>query len=107
MSRQRVGLRIAAACLALCAAALPAAAQLTRGIISGTVTDAGGGVLPGVTVTVTNQETGVARTTRPTRRASIALRRWNLEPTPCASNSRASRRSRPRTSASLPARRRR
>lgn len=55
--------RRAFVCLALLAAAVPASAQLTRGIISGVVTDSEGGVLPGVTVTVTNQETGVARTT--------------------------------------------
>lgn len=80
MSRRRVGLRIAAACLALCATALPAAAQLTRGIISGTVTDAGGGVLPGVTVTLTNQETGVARTT--TSNEAGVYRAPALEPGP-------------------------
>lgn len=63
MSRPRMGVRLAAVCLAFCATAAPATAQLTRGIISGTVSDTGGGVLPGVTVSVTNQETGVARTT--------------------------------------------
>jgi outer membrane receptor protein involved in Fe transport len=40
-----------------------AEAQATRGIISGTVTDKSGAVLPGVTVTITNQDTGIARTT--------------------------------------------
>ena len=40
----------------------PAAAQDFRGAISGTVTDSGGGVLPGVTVTITNVETNVATT---------------------------------------------
>src|SRR5918993_186374 len=55
--------RRAVVCLALLAAAVPAAAQLTRGIISGVVSDSGGGVLPGVTVTITNQETGTVRTT--------------------------------------------
>jgi hypothetical protein len=41
--------------------AWPAAAQNTSGAISGTITDSQGGVLPGVTLTVTNAETGVAR----------------------------------------------
>lgn len=36
--------------------------QATRGEISGRITDDSGGVLPGVTVVVTNQETGVTRT---------------------------------------------
>src|SRR5262245_65433298 len=39
-----------------------AAAQNTSGAIAGTITDTQGGVLPGVTLTVTNAETGVART---------------------------------------------
>jgi hypothetical protein len=38
--------------------AAPAAAQGERGIIGGTVTDAQGGVLPGVTVTARNSSTG-------------------------------------------------
>ncbi len=55
--------RFAVVCLAVVALAAPAWAQLTRGIISGVVTDSGGGVLPGVTVTITNQDTGVVRST--------------------------------------------
>jgi Carboxypeptidase regulatory-like domain len=43
--------------------ALPAAAQFDRGSISGTVKDAQGGVVPGVTVTVTNLDTQLTRTT--------------------------------------------
>jgi hypothetical protein len=39
----------------------PAYAQLTRGTISGTVKDKTGALLPGVTVTITNNATGVAR----------------------------------------------
>src|SRR3972149_5797852 len=39
--------------------AAPAAAQDPRGSITGTVADSTGGVLPGVTVTVKNVETGV------------------------------------------------
>src|SRR4029079_10969729 len=43
--------------------ALPAAAQFDRGAISGTVKDAQGGVVPGVTVSVTNVDTQLTRTT--------------------------------------------
>jgi hypothetical protein len=40
----------------------PAAAQNTSGVIDGTITDTQGGVLPGVTLTVTNSDNGNART---------------------------------------------
>jgi len=53
---------IAAVLFAFAAAALPAAAQTTNGVISGIVSDAQGGVLPGVTVTGRNVETGITRT---------------------------------------------
>jgi hypothetical protein len=43
--------------------ALPAAAQFDRGQISGTIKDAQGGVVPGVTVSVTNLESQQMRTT--------------------------------------------
>jgi len=54
-------------CLAVLAmlvglAGTPAAAQDFRGGIRGTIVDASGGVLPGVTVTVTNAATSVAQT---------------------------------------------
>ena len=39
-----------------------ALAQITQGTISGVVQDATGGILPGVTVTITNLDTGIART---------------------------------------------
>src|SRR6266446_9899539 len=48
--------------LALPAVPLPARAQATTGTISGTVTDESKAVLPGVTVLVTNTETGATRT---------------------------------------------
>ena len=39
----------------------PAAAQLTRGFISGTVSDMSGAILPGVQVTITNKATNITR----------------------------------------------
>ena len=47
--------------LCVIASSIPAAAQ-QRGSISGTIVDAGGLVLPGATVTVTEQNTGFTRT---------------------------------------------
>jgi Carboxypeptidase regulatory-like domain len=55
----RASLLAAALCLALAAAA---GAQTNTGRISGTVADASGGVLPGVTVTVVNERTALTRT---------------------------------------------
>jgi hypothetical protein len=46
----------------LAAAALPASAQTTTGGITGVVRDAGGGVLPGVTVTATHVDTNAVST---------------------------------------------
>jgi hypothetical protein len=48
-------------CLALAAPAW-AQSQAANGAIEGTITDSSGGVLPGVTVTLTNVETGTERT---------------------------------------------
>lgn len=42
--------------------ATPAFAQVANAVVTGIVTDAQGGVLPGVTITVTNTESGVVRT---------------------------------------------
>src|ERR1051325_6712665 len=47
--------------LALISLAVPATAQTTNGVIAGIVSDAQGGVLPGVTVTGRNVETGITR----------------------------------------------
>src|ERR1051325_7765920 len=58
--------RIAVATLALLLslpAARATAGQAVRGAVLGTIADKTGGVLPGVTVTVTNTETGVAQNT--------------------------------------------
>src|SRR5438067_11438430 len=53
---------IAALLFSIIAVAVPAHAQTTNGVISGIVSDAQGGVLPGVTVTGRNIETGITRT---------------------------------------------
>ncbi|HEX8411795.1 MAG TPA: TonB-dependent receptor [Thermoanaerobaculia bacterium] len=54
-----------------------ASAQDFRGAISGTVTDAAGGVLPGVTVTVTNVETNVSNDTITDERGAFIVRHLN------------------------------
>src|SRR5262249_28095996 len=43
--------------------AMPAGAQLTRGFISGIVTDPSNAILPGVQVTITNRATNISRET--------------------------------------------
>src|SRR2546422_10659504 len=43
-------------------AVLPAPAQVSNAIVTGIVNDAQGGILPGVTITLTNAESGVVRT---------------------------------------------
>src|SRR5258706_47179 len=45
-----------------CGVATPSMAQTTNGVISGIINDAQGGVLPGVTVTGRNVDTGITRT---------------------------------------------
>src|SRR3954449_7032321 len=60
--------RLAAVVAMLCALAVPrvAMAQVDRATLTGTVKDAGGAVVPGATVTVTNIATGVADTQQTT-----------------------------------------
>lgn len=60
---QNKSVRVWSLILLLIAIAGPAMAQGGSGEITGAVVDAQGGVLPGVTVTLRNQETGVVRTT--------------------------------------------
>ena len=48
--------------LASLCATVPVSAQVANAVVTGIVTDAQGGVLPGVTITVTNTESGVVRT---------------------------------------------
>src|SRR3954453_8462037 len=55
--------RASIACAALLLLAAPAAAQFDRGQLSGRVKDAQGGVVPGATVTATNQQTQIASNT--------------------------------------------
>ena len=53
--KPRTGLLVAAlSTIVLILFTIPAVAQDFRGAVSGTVTDSTGGVLPGVTITVTN-----------------------------------------------------
>jgi len=54
--------------------AVPLFAQDFRGAIGGTITDATGGVLPGVTVTITNAETNVATPVVTDGKGSYSLR---------------------------------
>src|SRR5215212_7571678 len=61
MQSIRIGAFAVLAALCLLVTAAAAAAQST-GQMSGTIKDTSGGVLPGVTVTVTNVNTNIART---------------------------------------------
>ena len=75
---RRLGLMMLLAA-AMCVAA---SAQETTGTITGTTTDQTGGVLPGVSVTVKNTETGTTRTvvTNGAFNAPSALgRRYGME----------------------------
>src|SRR5262245_65870991 len=64
LHRQRRACRVAAwALVLLVASATGAFAQFDRGTISGTIKDAQGGVVPGVTVTATALQTQQARST--------------------------------------------
>jgi hypothetical protein len=62
MTASRCGSRVPFAFLALLALAAPCAAQSTGATLLGTIADGQQAVLPGVTVTITNVDTGVART---------------------------------------------
>ena len=53
---------ILALLLAFLCATIPVSAQVANAVVAGVVTDAQGGVLPGVTISVTNTESGVVRT---------------------------------------------
>jgi hypothetical protein len=54
-------LLVALLCLVMASAAFAQSGNVTTGSISGTVADSSGGALPGVTVTVTNTQTGLTR----------------------------------------------
>jgi len=60
--RQPIDLFVALVVVLALGRAVPEAAQATTGAISGTITDTQGGVLPGVTLTVTNADNGNVRT---------------------------------------------
>ncbi|MBI4909417.1 MAG: TonB-dependent receptor [Acidobacteria bacterium] len=52
---------LAAMCVCLCAVALPAFAQATSGQITGTVVDATAAAVPGASISVSNDQTGLKR----------------------------------------------
>jgi len=64
---------LAGCVIALLLLAVAAAAQSNTGQISGTIRDSSGGVLPGVTVTITNSGTSIARTTVSDDRGSFLV----------------------------------
>jgi hypothetical protein len=70
-TRFRTLLAAAAAILAFSAAA--ATAQTITRRISGTAADTSGGVLPGVTIVVTEQDTGFTRTTATDERGAYVF----------------------------------
>ncbi len=49
---------LAMLCIALCVGAIPAAAQITTGTVTGTIRDAQGGVIPGATVVLISESRG-------------------------------------------------
>jgi hypothetical protein len=63
MYKNRFGMFILTLCLAALFAAFPARAQQSTGGITGTLTDASGAVIPGVTVTLKGLDTGLQQTT--------------------------------------------
>src|SRR5260370_41124680 len=73
MTRTRFGLVVIFAVTIAAIISLPAYAQLDTGSIVGTITDPSGAVLPGVTVTATQLETGVATTAVTTDRGQYVF----------------------------------
>jgi uncharacterized surface anchored protein len=64
---------LAAAAAILAITATAATAQTITGRISGTAVDVSGGVLPGVTITVTEEGTGFTRTTATDERGAYVF----------------------------------
>src|SRR6476620_5817101 len=79
MNARRLGRVCGTAVVAMLIACGSAWAQATA-TISGTVRDQSGGVLPGVTITVTQQDTGLTRTTVSNETGSYVLPNLPLGP---------------------------
>ena len=75
--KQRILLCAVLSVLTVIPCTVSVTAQDFRGAVSGTVTDASGGVLPGVTVTVKNVDTNVATTTVTDDRGAYSVRYLN------------------------------
>ncbi|MFZ2491682.1 MAG: carboxypeptidase-like regulatory domain-containing protein [Thermoanaerobaculia bacterium] len=76
--KQRIGALSVLTVLVLLFTAVPLVAQDFRGAITGTVTDTSGGVLPGVTITITNIATNVTQTAVTDARGAFAVRYLNV-----------------------------
>src|SRR5947209_5832161 len=61
-SRRSIGFVVLPLALLMSVAVVSASAQVSNAVVTGIVADAQGGILPGVTITVTNAESGVVRT---------------------------------------------
>ena len=78
---------------ALVCAAAPAHAQQGTAQLGGKIADAQGGALPGVTIVVTNEDSGVVRETVSTPTAATSRHRWFPGVIASPQNSKASKRS--------------
>ena len=93
MSRPyRVGPRVVftVLCLSLCSSTPLLAQRADRAVISGVVTDAQGASMPGATVTIHNEATGVDSVLVTNGAGAYTVRRWSSAAIPSPSTCRAS-----------------